>query len=222
MHRRLGSATLSKLAFPGDRKPNFPWEKSQQLIGWDLVIGLSPIVDPGLKAFGNIQPCKVPDPPSDSVRQLLRELINDRQFHWSAPLVSRSNWSDGTESNIGSGPLSDSVRLSDQLLWEPHIYKTQSASLVSCSNWSDRRTECYGGSRPEDVIWTVFTFVGFKPLVLAIVTWSKYNSFVFSRGEDLQWRRFCLWRRVRPPLMHFLSLEESKTSFDAFSVFRRE
>ena len=29
MHRRLGSATLSKLALPGERNPNFPWEKSQ-------------------------------------------------------------------------------------------------------------------------------------------------------------------------------------------------
>ena len=28
MHRRLGSATLSQLAFPGERDPNFPWEKS--------------------------------------------------------------------------------------------------------------------------------------------------------------------------------------------------
>ena len=27
MHRRLGSATLSKLAFPGESNPNFPWEK---------------------------------------------------------------------------------------------------------------------------------------------------------------------------------------------------
>ena len=28
MHRRLGSATLSQLAFPGEGNPNFPWEKS--------------------------------------------------------------------------------------------------------------------------------------------------------------------------------------------------
>ena len=28
MHRRLGSATLSQLAFPGEDNPNFPWEKS--------------------------------------------------------------------------------------------------------------------------------------------------------------------------------------------------
>ena len=28
MHRRLGSATLSQLAFPGESNPNFPWEKS--------------------------------------------------------------------------------------------------------------------------------------------------------------------------------------------------
>ena len=26
MHRRLGSATLSQLAFPGEGHPNFPWE----------------------------------------------------------------------------------------------------------------------------------------------------------------------------------------------------
>ena len=26
MHRRLGSATLSQLAFPGEGNPNFPWE----------------------------------------------------------------------------------------------------------------------------------------------------------------------------------------------------
>ena len=31
MHRRLGSATLSQLAFPGEGNPNFPWEKSH----WD-------------------------------------------------------------------------------------------------------------------------------------------------------------------------------------------
>ena len=28
MHCRLGSATLSQLAFPGESNPNFPWEKS--------------------------------------------------------------------------------------------------------------------------------------------------------------------------------------------------
>ena len=28
MHRRLGGATLSQLAFPGESNPNFPWEKS--------------------------------------------------------------------------------------------------------------------------------------------------------------------------------------------------
>ena len=28
MHSRLGSATLSQLAFPGESNPNFPWEKS--------------------------------------------------------------------------------------------------------------------------------------------------------------------------------------------------
>ena len=31
MHRRLGNATLSQLAFPGEGNPNFPWEKSH----WD-------------------------------------------------------------------------------------------------------------------------------------------------------------------------------------------
>ena len=31
MHRRLGSATLSQLAFPGESNPNFPLEKSH----WD-------------------------------------------------------------------------------------------------------------------------------------------------------------------------------------------
>ena len=31
MHRRLGSATLSQLAFPRESNPNFPWEKSH----WD-------------------------------------------------------------------------------------------------------------------------------------------------------------------------------------------
>ena len=34
MHPRLGSATLSKLAFPGEGKPNFPWEKSH----WDNTV----------------------------------------------------------------------------------------------------------------------------------------------------------------------------------------
>ena len=29
MHRRLGSTTLSQLAFPGESNPNFPWKKSQ-------------------------------------------------------------------------------------------------------------------------------------------------------------------------------------------------
>ena len=28
MHRSLGGATLSQLAFPGESKPSFPWEKS--------------------------------------------------------------------------------------------------------------------------------------------------------------------------------------------------
>ena len=31
MHRRLGSATLSQVAFPRENNPDFPWEKSQ----WD-------------------------------------------------------------------------------------------------------------------------------------------------------------------------------------------
>ena len=30
MHRRLGSATLSHLAFPGESNQNFLWEKSQR------------------------------------------------------------------------------------------------------------------------------------------------------------------------------------------------
>ena len=34
MHRRLGSATLSHLAFPGKGNPNFPWEKSH----WDNTV----------------------------------------------------------------------------------------------------------------------------------------------------------------------------------------
>ena len=32
MQRKLSSATLLQLAFPGERNPNFPWEKSQ----WDM------------------------------------------------------------------------------------------------------------------------------------------------------------------------------------------
>ena len=34
MHRRLGSATLSQLAFPGENNPNFPWDISQ----WDNTV----------------------------------------------------------------------------------------------------------------------------------------------------------------------------------------
>ena len=34
MHRRLGSATLSQLAFSGESDPNFPWETSQ----WDSTV----------------------------------------------------------------------------------------------------------------------------------------------------------------------------------------
>ena len=34
MHRRLGSATLSQLAFPGKGNPNFSWEKSH----WDNTV----------------------------------------------------------------------------------------------------------------------------------------------------------------------------------------
>ena len=34
MHRRLGSATLSQLAFPGDGNPIFPWKKSH----WDNTV----------------------------------------------------------------------------------------------------------------------------------------------------------------------------------------
>ena len=34
MHRGLGSATLSQLAFSGESNPNFPWEKSQ----WDNTV----------------------------------------------------------------------------------------------------------------------------------------------------------------------------------------
>ena len=34
MHRRLGSATLSQLAFPGEGNPNFLWEKSH----WDNTV----------------------------------------------------------------------------------------------------------------------------------------------------------------------------------------
>ena len=34
MHSRMGSATLSQLAFPGESNPNFPWEKSH----WDNTV----------------------------------------------------------------------------------------------------------------------------------------------------------------------------------------
>ena len=34
MHRRLGSATLSQLAFPGEGNPHFLWEKSH----WDNAV----------------------------------------------------------------------------------------------------------------------------------------------------------------------------------------
>ena len=34
-HRRLGSTTLSQLAFPAEGNPNFPWEKSP----WDDTVG---------------------------------------------------------------------------------------------------------------------------------------------------------------------------------------
>ena len=34
MHRRLGSATLSQLAFPREGNPNFLWEKSH----WDNIV----------------------------------------------------------------------------------------------------------------------------------------------------------------------------------------
>ena len=34
MHRRLGSATLSQLASPGESNPDFPWEKSE----WDNTV----------------------------------------------------------------------------------------------------------------------------------------------------------------------------------------
>ena len=34
MHRRLGSTTLSQLAFSGEGNPNFPWEKSH----WDNTV----------------------------------------------------------------------------------------------------------------------------------------------------------------------------------------
>ena len=34
MHRRLDSASLSQLAFPGECNPNFPWEKTQ----WDNAV----------------------------------------------------------------------------------------------------------------------------------------------------------------------------------------
>ena len=37
MHRRLGSATLSQLAFPRKGNPNFPWEKSF----WDNTVVIS-------------------------------------------------------------------------------------------------------------------------------------------------------------------------------------
>ena len=31
MHRRMGSATLSQLAFPMEGNPNFPWDKSHRI-----------------------------------------------------------------------------------------------------------------------------------------------------------------------------------------------
>ena len=34
MHRRLGSATLSQQAFPGEGDPTFSWEKFQ----WDNIV----------------------------------------------------------------------------------------------------------------------------------------------------------------------------------------
>ena len=34
MHRKLGSATPSQLAFPGEGNLNFPWEKSH----WDNTV----------------------------------------------------------------------------------------------------------------------------------------------------------------------------------------
>ena len=36
MHCNLGSATRSQLAFPGERNPNFPWEKIQ----WDSTVAV--------------------------------------------------------------------------------------------------------------------------------------------------------------------------------------
>ena len=64
-----------------------------------------------------------------------QEFICDTRFHWSAPLSSRSNWSDRTiESYGGSG------------LWKPlvsqstiKLSRTTGSDLISySSNWSDK------------------------------------------------------------------------------------
>ena len=39
MHHRLGSATLSELAFPGESNPNFPWESPH----WDNTVVTLPV-----------------------------------------------------------------------------------------------------------------------------------------------------------------------------------
>ena len=80
-------------------------------------------------------------------------LFTHTDEHTVASSVSRED----SPSSKRPDPLSDSVRRSDQLLWETtgadqwnqriHMFHW-SAPLVSRSNWWDRRTESDSGSRP--------------------------------------------------------------------------
>ena len=66
-------------------------------------------------------------------------------FHWSAPLVCFSDWSNRpTESELGSKPWDKTIRWKDtQFHW--------SVPLVSRSNGSGRRTESENISGPSDI-----------------------------------------------------------------------
>ena len=89
MYRRLGSATLSQLAFPGEGNTNFPWKKSywdntvvkrlkmewQALLGWNgEPIGCGK----DLRSSSSAQP--------SSLFHLLASLEDSSSFHTASPL----------------------------------------------------------------------------------------------------------------------------------------
>ena len=78
VHRKLGSATLSQLACPGESNPNFPWEKSK----WDNTVVKKSRKKSGLQA-SQVEPAI--QPPTNCVTQYRHADLTTRNLH--SPLL---------------------------------------------------------------------------------------------------------------------------------------